>query len=96
MLKRGGNVRAHNPYLHAARLRRSTGKRLVKFLTRRNSSGLCAPPTRNTETVKNHPRRVGAIKRVKVNTGNTVIQEVVTLFQREVNADAPDHSLPLT
>src|SRR5206468_12579747 len=43
------------------------------------------------EAVKNYPRGVGAIERVKVNAGHVVIQEIVTLFQGEVNADAPDH-----
>jgi len=60
-------------------------------IARLNGRGLCAPPMRNAETVKNHPRGVGSIESVKVNAGHLVIQKIVTLFQGEVNADAPDH-----
>jgi hypothetical protein len=44
----------------------------------------------NAETVKNYARGVGAIEGVKVNAGHVVIQKIVTLFQGEVNSDAPD------
>src|SRR5438128_12067698 len=47
--------------------------------------------TRNTEAVKNYPRSVRAVKCIKVNTRNVVIQKIVALFQRVLNADAPDH-----
>ena len=70
---------------------RSICKPFANLVARLNRRGLCAPPTRNTETVKNYPRGVGAIECVKMNTGNTVIQEIVTLLQRKVNADAPDY-----
>src|SRR6267378_4369555 len=46
---------------------RSICKPLANLVARLNGSGLCAPPTRNAETVKNYPRGVGAIERVKVN-----------------------------
>src|SRR5439155_267592 len=47
-------------------------------------------PTRNAEAVKNYPRGVRTIECVEVNAGNVVIQKIVTLFQGEMNADAPD------
>src|SRR5882724_10520469 len=70
---------------------RSICKPLANLVARLDRRGLCAPPTRNAETVKNYPRGVGAIERVKVNASHVVIQKIVTLFQGEVNADAPDH-----
>src|SRR5436853_4105905 len=70
---------------------RSICKPLANLVARLNRRGLCALPTRNAETVKNYPRGVGAIERVKVNAGHVVIQKIVTLFQSEVNADASDH-----
>ena len=76
---------------HLRTCARSICKPLANLVARLNGSGLCAPPTRNAETVKNYPRGVGAIERVKVNACHVVIQKIVTLFQGEVNADAPDH-----
>jgi hypothetical protein len=67
-----------------------SGNPLVKLVARLNRRGLCAPPTRNAETVKNHPRGVGSIECVKVNASHVVIQKIVTLFQGEVNAYASD------
>ena len=64
---------------------------LLNGIARLNGLGLCVPATRNTEAVKNYPRGVGAIECVEVNAGYVVIQKIVTLFQGEVNADAPDH-----
>src|SRR6267378_709788 len=71
----------------AKRLERDDLANLVRSTKR---WGLCAPPPRNAETVKNYPRCVGAIECVKMNAGHVVIQKIVTLFQGEVNADAPD------
>ena len=64
---------------------------LLSGIARLNGLGLCVPATRNTEAVKNYPRGVGTIEGVEVNAGYVVIQKIVTLFQGEVNADAPDH-----
>ena len=64
---------------------------LANLVAQLNDGGLCAPPPRNAETVKNYPRGVGAIECVKMNAGHVVIQKIVTLFQGEENADAPDH-----
>src|SRR5205807_9487316 len=61
------------------------------YITRLNGRGLCVSPTRNAEGVKNYPRGVGTIECVEVNTGNVVIQKIVTLFRSEVNANAADH-----
>src|SRR5437762_12719873 len=60
-------------------------------IARLNGRGLSAPPMRNAETVKNHPRGVGSIESVKVNAGHSVIQKIMTLLQGELNADAPDY-----
>jgi len=60
-------------------------------IARLNGRGLCVSPTRNAEGVKNYPRGVGTIECVEVNTGNVVIQKIVTLFRSEVNANAADH-----
>jgi hypothetical protein len=70
---------------------RSICKLLANLVAGLNRRGLCAPPTRNAETVKNYPRGVGAIERVKVNACDVVVQKIVTLFQGEVDADASDH-----
>ena len=75
---------------HTGACGQSTGKPLANLASRLSGWGLCASPTRNAETVKNHPRRIGSIECVKVNAGHVVIQKIVTLFQGEVNADAPD------
>ena len=75
---------------HTGACGQSTGKPLANLVARLSGWGLCASPTRNAETVKNHPRRIGSIECVKVNAGHVVIQKIVTLFQGEVNADAPD------
>lgn len=56
-----------------------------------NGRSRCVSPTRNAEAVKNYPRGVGTIECVEVNAGNVVIQEIVTLFQGEVNTDTADH-----
>src|SRR5438034_3375907 len=76
---------------HLPAFGRSICTPLANLVARLNRRNLCAPPTRNAKTVKNYPRGVGAIERVKVNAGDVVIQKIVTLFQGEVNADAPDH-----
>src|SRR6266699_1911989 len=76
---------------HTGACGQSTGKSLANLASRLSGWGLCASPTRDAETVKNHPRGVGSIECVKVNAGHVVIQKIVTLFQGEVNADAPDH-----
>ena len=75
---------------HAGACGRSTGKALANLVAQLSGRGPCASPTRNTEAVKNHPRGVGSIECVKVNTGYVVIQKIVTLFQREVNTDPPN------
>ena len=43
-----------------------------------------------TEAVKNYPGGIGPVQRVKVNTRYFVIQEIATLFQRVLNANASD------
>ena len=43
------------------------------------------------EAVKNYPRGIGAVQGVKVNPRYVVIQEITTLFQGVLNADASDH-----
>ena len=63
---------------------------LANLVARLNRRGVYAPPTRNAKTVKNYPRGIGAIECIKVNAGHVVIQKIVTLFQGEVDAHAPD------
>src|SRR6266571_1624714 len=77
------------PHLRACD--RSICKPLTNLVARRNRRGLYFPSTRNSEVIKNYSRGVGAIERVKMNAGHVVIQKIVTLFQGEVNSDAPDH-----
>src|SRR5438477_10417081 len=91
MLERGDNEPPYNAHPTLAPPCRSICTPLANLVARLNRRNLCAPPTRNAETVKNYPRGVGAIERVKVNACHVVIQKIVTLFQGEVNADAPDH-----
>src|SRR4029077_10426074 len=86
----------------AQRLRANSGCSLqsgvVHHRTRRVRSRLsgrrlCFPTTRNAETVKNHARSVRAIESIEMNSGHVVIQKVVTLLQREVNANTLNHFL---
>ena len=55
---------------------------------------LCVALTRNAEAVEDCPRRVGAIEGIEVDSGNVVIQKIVTLFQGEVNPDATNQLAP--
>jgi hypothetical protein len=48
-------------------------------------------PTGNAEAVEDGARRVGAVEGVEMDSGDVVVQEVVALFQGEVDADAADH-----
>ena len=57
----------------------------------RSRQRLLLAPARNAEAVKNYARGVGTIEGIEMNTGDVVIQKVVTLFQGEVNTDAADH-----
>ena len=75
---------------HLRTCARSICKPLANLVARLNGSGLCAPPTRNAETVKNYPRGVGSVECVKVNPGHVIIQKIVTLLQGKVDAHAPD------
>ncbi len=59
---------------------RSTCKPLGSLVARLNRGGLRTPPAWNAEAIKNYPRGVGAIERVKVNAGHGVIQKIVTLL----------------
>jgi hypothetical protein len=52
---------------------------------------LQVPLTRNTEAIENHPGRGRPVKRVEMNTGNTIIHKITALLQRVLNANAPDH-----
>src|SRR5438094_8120923 len=91
MLERGANDLFHDAHPHLPAFGRSISTQLANLVARRNRRGLCGSPTRNAKTIKNYSRGVGAIERVKVNAGHVIIQKIVTLFQGEVNADAPDH-----
>jgi hypothetical protein len=46
---------------------------------------------RNSEAVEDCARGVGAVEGVEMDSGDVVIQEIVALFQGEVDADAADH-----
>src|SRR6188508_713643 len=45
----------------------------------------------NAEAVEDGSRGVGAVESVEMDAGDVVVQEVVTLFQGEMNANATDH-----
>jgi hypothetical protein len=47
--------------------------------------------TRNAEAVENHPGSVRPVERVEMNTGNIIRHKIMALFQRVLNASAPDH-----
>ena len=47
--------------------------------------------TRNTEAVKNDPGSVRLVEGVEMDTANTISQKVMALFQRVLNANAPNH-----
>src|SRR4030095_1206374 len=75
---------------HSRACGRSICEALANLVARLKRRGLGAPP-RNAKTVKNYPRSVRTIERVKMNAGDVVIQKIMTLFQGEVNTDAPNH-----
>ncbi len=52
---------------------------------------MCVPVTRQGEAVKNYARGVRAVERIEVNTRDVVVQKILTLFQRVLNAGASDH-----
>ena len=43
--------------------------------------------TGNAEAVEDCARRIGAIESVEVNSGNVVVQKIVTLFESKVDTD---------
>jgi hypothetical protein len=49
------------------------------------------PMTRNAEVVENHSCGIRPVERVEMNTGNIISHKVMALFQRVLNASAPDH-----
>ena len=55
-----------------------------------NGGSFCVLTSRYAETVKDDPRGVGTIERIKMDSGYVVIQKIMTLFQSEVNTDSPD------
>jgi hypothetical protein len=63
----------------------------LRFSFYKNTSLSGVALTGNAEAIEDCARRVGAIEGVEVNSGYVVIQEIVTLFQGEVNPDATDH-----
>jgi hypothetical protein len=56
-----------------------------------NARRLKVPMTRNAEAVKNHPGRVRLVERVEMDTANMISHKVMALFQRVLNAKAPNH-----
>ena len=56
-----------------------------------DTRSLQIPMTRNTEAVENHPGSVRAVERIEMNTGNIISHQIMALFQRVLNARAPDH-----
>ena len=55
-----------------------------------NAGSLEIAMTRTAEAVENHPRSVRPVERVEMNTGNIISHKIMALFQRVLNASAPD------
>jgi hypothetical protein len=47
--------------------------------------------TWNAKAVENHPCGVRPVERVEMNAGNIISNKIMALFQRVLNASAPDH-----
>ena len=60
-------------------------------LTRLTARNLQLSVMRNAEAVENHPGSVLAVERVEMNTGNFISHKIMALFQRVLNAGAPEH-----
>ena len=60
--------------------------RLLKL----NARSLQVPMTRNAEAVENDPGSVRPVERVEMNSGYIISHKIVALFQRVLNASAPD------
>jgi hypothetical protein len=52
---------------------------------------VCVPVTRQGEAVKNYARGVRTVERIEMNTRDVIIQKILTLFQRVLNAGVSDH-----
>ena len=48
-------------------------------------------PARDAEAVEDGAGRVGFIEGVEMNSGYVVVEQIVTLLEREMNADPRDH-----
>ena len=66
-------------------------KRSPISLFQLSTRSLQIPMTPDTEAVENHPGSVRPIERVEMNTGNIISHKIMALFQRVLNARAPDH-----
>ena len=47
--------------------------------------------TRHAEGVENHPGSVRPVERVEMNTGDFISHKIMTLLQRVLNANGPEH-----
>ena len=51
---------------------------------------LCSALAGNAKAIEDGARGVGAVEGVEMNSGDVVVEEIVALFEGEVNADAAD------
>jgi hypothetical protein len=72
-------------------MQRRTHLNVLGTIVRLQARSLRVPMTRKAEAIKNYSRGVRAVQCIEVNTRDVIIQKIVTLFQRVLNADASDH-----
>src|SRR5256885_5231732 len=65
--------------------------RVWKSEVRGRRSDLNGLAARDPEAVEDRSGRVGFIEGVEMNSGDVVVEEIVALLEREVDADARDH-----
>ena len=81
-----GEVLVRRP--DGTRIARRSGRSTWKILGGRDFR---VALTGDAEAVEDGARGVGAVEGVEMDSGDVVVEQVVALFEREVNADTLDH-----
>ena len=60
-------------------------------LLRLETRSVRVPMPRNTEAIEDYARSVRLVERIEMNTRNIIFKKIMTLLQRVLDADMPDH-----
>ena len=61
------------------------------FFPRLGRESSCVPVPANPQVIKDYACSIRPIERVKMNTCNIIFKKIMTLLQRVLDADIPDH-----